>query len=119
MPKSKNDVLPGIEDRRDVDPIAALFLSRRADPTVNLLGADFYNRLPPTVPEDAGSGLSRELGFGDISSTGQQLLDPNRPNVNTIYPADVVSPALFDALEKHPTETQQRMRDFLQRKYGS
>jgi hypothetical protein len=39
--------------------------------------------------------------------------------VNTYYPADVVSPALYDALEKHPTETQQRMRDFLQRKYGS
>jgi len=94
-------------------------LSRRTDPTVNPLAADFYTRLTPTVPEDAGSGLSRELGFGDISSTGQQLIDPNRANVNTYYPADVVSPALYDALQKHPDETQQRMRDFLQRKYGS
>jgi hypothetical protein len=118
MPK-KNDVLPGVEDRRDADPIAALFLSRRTDPTVNRLGADFYNRLPPVVPEDAGTGLSRELGFGDISSTGQQLVDPNRANKNVSYPADVVSPELFDALQKHPTETQQRMREFFQRKYGS
>jgi hypothetical protein len=118
MPK-KNDVLPNVEDRRDADPIAALFLSRRPDPTVNPLAADFYTRLTPTVPKDAGSGLSRELGFGDISSTGQQLIDPNRANVNTYYPADVVSPALYDALQKHPDETQQRMRDFLQRKYGS
>jgi hypothetical protein len=119
MPKLRNESL-NIEDRRgELDPVAALFLGRRTDPTLNPLGSDFYTRLPPTVPEGAGSGLSRELGFGDISSSGQQLLDPNRPNVNTYYPADVVSPALYDALEKHPTETQQRMRDFLQRKYGS
>ena len=101
MPKQRNVFSSNVEDRRgEVDPVAALFLGRRTDPTRNPLLSDFYSRgLPPTVPEDAGSGLSRELGFGDISSKGEQLLDPNRPNVNTIYPADVVSPALFDALE--------------------
>jgi hypothetical protein len=102
MPKLRDDVFSlNVDDRRADDPIAQIFLKREKTP-VDLM----YSRVGIPVTD-----LSDQAGFSDI---GKPPLMTSG-NVNTVYPAGI-SPAIYDALQKHPDEVQQRWRDYLDRK---
>ena len=102
MPRLKDSPFSNnIEDRRADDPIAQIFLKRETTP-VDLM----YSRVGIPVTE-----LSDQAGYSDI---GKPPLMTSG-NANTVYPAGI-SPKIYDALQNHPDEVQQRWRDYLDRK---